>query len=273
MLDEIKIIDAHMHHVGRFKSRNEPLLDYMDKYDIDKAIITTLNQSANINLLMESGGNINQSKIFEQLNAENQLDHTEVKELVDNNKERLIGFYWFNPKKASERDWKILEDYLKNSNFKGVKTHACVDNLRIPNDFEYLAEFLIDRNLPIYFHSSSGFFYQDPIRAKDLYKFLKNYKDLKVIIGHAAFTMEYCINLLRYFRDSSNIFFETSLSVPYGIGLLIMTMGSERVIFGSDSPTATTPDIEINKFKILNLKKPILENVFYNNITNLLGEN
>jgi predicted TIM-barrel fold metal-dependent hydrolase len=52
-----------------------------------------------------------------------------------------------------------------------------------------------------------------------------------------------------------------------------MSMGSERVIFGSDSPTATTPDIEINKFKILNLKKPILENVFYNNITNLLGEN
>ena len=39
-----------------------------------------------------------------------------------------------------------------------------------------------------------------------------------------------------------------------------------------DSPAATTPDIEINKIRILNLDKKTLENVFYNNISNLIGE-
>ena len=49
-------------------------------------------------------------------------------------------------------------------------------------------------------------------------------------------------------------------------------MGQKRVMYGSDAPAATTPDIEINKIKILNLKKNVLEDVFYNNISNLIRE-
>ena len=53
---------------------------------------------------------------------------------------------------------------------------------------------------------------------------------------------------------------------------LIKIMGDHRVVYGSDAPSATNPDIEINKIKMLNLSKETLENVFYNNINKLIGE-
>ena len=47
-------------------------------------------------------------------------------------------------------------------------------------------------------------------------------------------------------------------------------MGKERVIFGSDAPPATTPDIEMRKIEILNLDKSTLEHVFHKNIESLI---
>ena len=83
---------------------------------------------------------------------------------------------------------------------------------------------------------------------------------------HAAYTMEYCVSCLKYFPKCSNVYFETSLSVPYGINILIKVMGNHRVMFGSDSPAATTPDIEINKIRILNLDlNLVLNRIFSNN--------
>ena len=84
--------------------------------------------------------------------------------------------------------------------------------------------------------------------------------------------MEYCINLLRYFTNLPNVFFETSVSIPYGIMTLIKIMGDHRVVYSSDPPSATNPDIEMNKIKMLNLSKKTQENVFYNNINKLIGE-
>ncbi len=82
--------------------------------------------------------------------------------------------------------------------------------------------------------------------------------------------MEYCINCIRYFSKMKNVYFETSTSIPYGILSLIKAMGSHRVIYGSDSPAANPPDIEIHKIICLNLDNESLKNVFYNNINNLL---
>ena len=83
--------------------------------------------------------------------------------------------------------------------------------------------------------------------------------------------MEYAINLLNYFGKSPNVYFETSLSVPYAIVMFVKAFGSERIMFGSDAPTATTPDIEIEKIRILGLDKSALEDVFYNTAMNLLN--
>ena len=52
---------------------------------------------------------------------------------------------------------------------------------------------------------------------------------------------------------------------------LIKAIGEDRVIYGSDSPAANPPDIEIQKIFCLDLDKKTLEKVFYENMNNLLG--
>ena len=276
MIDGIKIFDAHVHYLGRFKKRDESIVEYIEKFGIDKAIITTVNKHTTLekfNLLPDENSmeNFDEAMFIDHFGLKDQLDHNEVLKLVQEN-EKLFGFYWFNPKIADDDDWKLMKKYIMEYGFKGVKTQMCVDLLKVPEDLFSLAEFCIKYDVPLFLHSSVGFFFQDAFRAKDYYDFIKEFPELKCIIGHAAYSMEYCINLLRYFTNLPNVFFETSVSIPYGIMTLIKIMGDHRVIFGSDAPSATNPDIEISKIKMLNLSKKTLENVFYNNICNLIGE-
>jgi len=270
MIDGIKIFDAHTHHLGRFKRRDETLVEFLDRFNIDKAVVTTLNKSANLNAILNANRDEAESEFLDKFVQKKQYDHEEVRKMVEKNPDRLVGFYWFNPRIADDEDWKLLEKYIVDYKFKGVKTQCYVDMLKIPEDLYLLAEFCIDKDIPLFLHSGSGFFFQKSVRSKDYYKLVRKYKDLKVILGHAAFTMEYAISLLKFFAKTPNVFFETSVSIPYGIMTLIKAMGSHRVMYGSDAPTATSPDIEIDKIRILNLDERTLEDVFYNTINNLI---
>ncbi|MBD3254353.1 MAG: amidohydrolase family protein [Candidatus Lokiarchaeota archaeon] len=272
MEGNIEIFDAHMHYTGKFLNKNETLIEFMDRFGIDRAVINTLNVSANSNLLINDMKSIDDEEYGERVYENNRYDHSQILTLIKEHPERLEAFYWFNPRNAEEEDWKLLKSHILDYNFKGVKTQGTLDNLRIPDDFHALADFCLQHDIPLFFHSGQAFFYQNSYRAKDIFEFVKQYKDLQLILGHAAYTMEYLINVLRYFPNMKNVFFETSLSVPYGINVLIKVMGQKRVMYGSDAPAATTPDIEINKIKILNLKQDVLEDVFYNNINNLISE-
>ena len=272
MIDDFKVFDSHLHYLGRFKPRNESILEYMDRFGIDKAAITTLNRDASLNAIMTTGNkDANNNHIIEQFVQKEQYDHGPVRALVDAHPERLVGFFWFNPKIAEESDWKLLRTYIEQYGFKGIKTQTFVDLLKIPEDLHLLAEFCIEYDLPLFIHSGTPFFFQKPVRLKAYYRLVKRYKELKVILGHSAFTMEHTISLLRYFRGFKNVFYETSCSIPYGIMTLIKAMGSGQVIYGSDAPAATTPDIEINKIRILNLPPEIARQVFYDNFNKLIG--
>ncbi|MBD3215731.1 MAG: amidohydrolase family protein [Candidatus Lokiarchaeota archaeon] len=271
MIDGIGIFDAHMHYYGKFMKENESLIEFMDRFAIDKAIITTLKTSANQNLLFQTNEIINEKQYAENLYAKKQYEHDIVKALITKYPDRLYGFYWFNPKIADDSDWQVLRDYITKYNFKGVKTQTSLDNLDLSKDLNQLAEFCLEFDIPLYFHSGINFFFQEPFLTKNLYNFLKDYKELKFIIGHAAFTMEYMISLLRYFQGFPNVYYETSLSVPYGINVLIKMMGEDKIIYGSDSPAATPPDIEIQKIKSLNLKPETEKLIFYENVKNLIS--
>jgi len=275
MIDDIKIFDAHMHHAGRFKKREQNLIEFMDHYKIDRAMVTTLNQMTSLNSILKSDLNIDEGDFLEKFIPKGQYDHEEVRKLVNDHPDRITGFFWFNTKIATDRDWRLLEKYIDEYNFRGIKTQTFVDLLRVPQDLYQLAEFCIEKNIPLFVHSGSAFFFQKPVRSKDYFRLAKKYPELKLIIGHAAFTMEHAISLVRFFaRDSStpNVYFETSCSIPYGIMTLVKAMGTHRVLYGSDSPTATTPDIEINKIKILHFDKETQENIFYKNADRLVDK-
>ena len=177
MIDNIRIFDAHMHHKGRFKKRDEPLIDYLDKYGIDKAVITTINHSASMNQISSlSNENSNNISLHDNIDVKSQLDHKEILELTKNHPDRFIGFYWFNPKTATQNDWFVLEEFISVHGFKGVKTQPCMNLLKIPDDYLELAKFCINFDIPLCIHASGGFFFQKPYRVRDLYRLVKKFE-------------------------------------------------------------------------------------------------
>lgn len=273
MINDLRIFDAHMHIFGRFKPRNVSLTDYMDSFGIDRAIITAVNEATNLNALLTTESDIDDEEFMEKFSPSHQYDHELVRKEVGTHPERLTGFYWFNPRIATKKDWETLDKYITEYKFKGVKIQPYVDMLKVPEDLHQLAEFCVNKNVPLFAHSGTPFFFQEMIRARHYHEFIQHHQELRLVLLHSAFTMAHCINCLRYFPKISNVYFETSVSIPYGIMTLIKAMGADRVIYGSDAPAANPPDIEMQKIFLLNFDKETLEKVFYGNITKLLGEN
>ena len=212
---------------------------------------------------------------FKESMLKGQLDHTDVKMVAKKAPERFYKFFWFNPKmdpEEEEKDYQILEDHFKEG-FCGVKIHSGFHMINIPKDIIKLVSFMqdFDKNLIFYIHSLPKTSFFKGVSTKDIVNLAKNFPNLRIIVGHAANTMSYAIEVgmtLNY----ENIFFETSCSVSFGIYNLIKTIGHKKILFGSDSPTASTLPIEIEKILTLpRISKEIKQDILYNNVSRLLN--
>ena len=73
-------------------------------------------------------------------------------------------------------------------------------------------------------------------------------------------------------QEYKNVFFETSCSVSFGIYNLSRAVGHNRILFGSDSPTASTLPLEIAKITTLpRISKEQKQDILYNNVSELLS--
>lgn len=287
MRDGLRIIDAHMHYTGIFKPKNQSLIEYMDENGIDGAVMNTLNTTANMdvleklspNELMEKLKDRSKFDIFHDFAAAGQPSHNEVIELYKKYPNRIYPFFWYNSNDPNDPDQskgiQLVKDALKNG-FKGVKIQPAMivaDMDRLNKIAELLSEF----DYPIYIHPCGGVLAAsrtDPFRIADLSK--KNPK-LKIIIGHSAYTMEFVIETVLAIKSlgklSKNIYFESSVSIPFGILSYIKVFGADHVIFGSDSPPAGPWEAEYIKISRLKLPDEIKMQIFSKNIEKLLKIN
>ena len=256
------------------------MIEYMDRYNIEKAIITTINR---IKIIKENEDekekNIKDNKdIIEKLKkgmVKGQLSHQDVIELANKAPERFFKFFWFNPKfnpDEEESSYKILENHLKNHGFCGVKIHSALNMFRIPRDIIKLVSFMqeYDKDLILYIHSTPDTSFLKGVSTRDIVKVAERFPDLRILLGHSALCMEYSFDVAYNLKKFKNIYFETSASIPYGIYNIIKTVGHKRVIFGSDSPVASPIQIEIDKILTLPISDEEKQDIFYNNINKLL---
>ena len=253
----------------------------MDRFKVDKAIITTISRAKihttqkDLSTKIEEGEKISKfNDHFRDLIPKRQLDHSDVKEIVNKAPERFYKFFWFNPNmelKDEETDYQILENHFKEG-FCGVKIHSGFHMIKIPQDIIKLVSFMqgFDKNLVLYIHSLPKTAFFSGISPKDIASLAKKFPELRIIVGHAANTMSYAVEVgmtLKY----ENVFFETSCSVSFGIYNLIKTIGHQRILFGSDSPTASTLPIEIDKILTLpRISNEIKQDILYNNVSRLM---
>ncbi|MFX0033510.1 MAG: amidohydrolase family protein [Candidatus Hodarchaeota archaeon] len=280
-----KIFDAHIHTFGTFMDKNEDLISYMDNCNVEKAILTTINRAVSSKIysqaskeFKENHGDLDDFSVaFEKMKRSiptDQLDHQDVIDIAAKAPTRFYKFFWFNPKiQDKEKNYKILENHFYEG-FCGVKIHSGIHLIEIPRDILTLIEFMQDynKNFPLFIHYTPKFTAFGGISSTNIAKIASSYPELKIIIGHAALAMELAVDLSLSLRKYSNIFFETSCSIPYGILTLIRNIGHKRVIFGSDSPVTNPLKLEIDKILSLPINDEIKQDIFYNNVLALFED-
>ncbi|MFX0007577.1 MAG: amidohydrolase family protein [Candidatus Hermodarchaeota archaeon] len=254
----------------------------MDHYNVEKAIITTINRAKYHQKQKEYASKIDGRDNFntylddfKSLMPKGQLSHKDVIELAKKSPERFYKFFWFNPKlnlEEEEENYKILEDHFKKG-FIGVKIHGSFNFFKFPEEIFKLVTFMqnYDKEFILFIHSHPKTRFHDGSEPQDIAKLAKRFPELKIIVGHAAYCMEYAVLISVILKKFDNIYFETSCSASLGIYNLIKTIGHKKIIFGSDSPTTSTLPIEIEKIlSIPRISNDIKQDIFYNNVSDLL---
>ncbi|MFX1378745.1 MAG: amidohydrolase family protein [Promethearchaeota archaeon] len=280
--NDFKIFDAHLHTYGIFLAPHADVVSYMDHYNVEKAFITTINRAKihqkqrEVVSIVDDRDNLTKYiDNFKEIIPKGQLNHNDVIDIAKKAPERFYKFFWFNPKLNSEEEeenYKLLEDHFKR-NFIGVKIHGSFNFFKFPKEILKLVSFMqdYDKRIILFIHSHPKSKFHNGSEPQEIAKLANRFPDLKIIVGHAAFCMEYAYSVAILLKKYNNIYFETSCSVSLGIYNLVKTLGHKRVIFGSDSPTTSTLPIEIEKIlslpRISNEEK---QDIFYNNVLNLL---
>jgi len=281
---QYKIFDAHLHTYGTFLAKDDDLISYLDRHNVQKAIITTVNRAASSKIYAtddngtgEEVSNENRVKrAFENLRkmTKDQLDHQDVISISNLDSERFLKFFWFNPKIDREEDdknFRILENHFKMG-FCGVKIHPGIHLIKVPRDIISLASFMqeYNKNFPLYIHFTPKFSAFGGISSKNLAKLAQSFPNLNIILGHAGLAMEFAIDFGLSLKQYKNIYFETSCSIPYAILSLIKTVDHKRLLFGSDAPVTNPLQLEIDKILCLPISNDQKQDIFYNNTNNLV---
>ncbi len=280
---DFDVFDAHLHTYGTFLKTEKDLISYMDKYNVKKAILTTINRKGTAKSFIrttnspetdDKGKMEHALENMRKMAQSGQLPHDDVNEIANNAPKRFYKFFWFNPNFNPEEEdgYKILENHFVQR-FCGVKIHSAFHFVKIPKDIIKLCEFLqdFDERFVLFIHSTPKYWLFSGISGMDIAKLAKKFPKLRIIVGHAAYSMEYGFETGIVLKSYNNVFFETSCCPALGIFNLVKTVGHERILFGSDAPVTSTLEIELLKILSLPINRAQKQDILYNNTSQLLG--
>ena len=240
----MKKIDAHT-HIGNFGGwaglsfTKERLIEQMDEFEVEKTFLCPSNFQNN----------------------------DDVVDAVQAYPDRIVPFVWVNP--ALDDVEKKLEKYINQEGFKGIKMQPLFDSFVADDPVVYpVMDFARAYNVPVFIHCG-----HPPFSLPwSIALLAEQYQDVKVTMihmghGHGV----YSDASLKTARRYNNLYLEMS-GMPMGskIKEAYETVGSDRIMFGIDSPFHH-PTVEIQKVLSCGLDEKAQQDVFYNNAKKLLG--
>ncbi len=242
-----RIIDSHC-HVGQSPYVDQPvetLLAEMDEAGVEKAIICAIGSHLVIN---------------------NEEGNDFISGVVKKHPDRFLGFASVNPwygEKAVEE----LKRSITGLGLSGLKLHPVLQGFQANEKIVFpVIEEAIRLGVWIYIHSGTPVC-SLPLQILEL---AQKYPEAKFIMGHMG-GADFFLDVPEPCAKVSNVYLETSLTChPVFVKEAIEKLGSERVMFGSDSPTSDMKT-EIEKIKVLNLSDKELNNVLWRNAHRLFG--
>ncbi len=280
MIDGFKVYDAHMHHSGIFLPKGTSILDYMDSNGIDGAVVNTLNTQANLSsFTSQDPGSIKQQakdpgyELFKDFRLAGQPDHAMVDQILKKAPGRVFPFFWYNPADPADGDQQRGLSKLQGAldrGYKGVKIQLAMTPCPVAR-LDPVARLAADASVPVFVHLSSGLLAgagkTDPF---DIAELARRNPRTTFIVGHAASTMEFCIETVVATVGLKNVIFETSVSILYGIMVYVKLFGPDRVVFGSDSPAACPFMTEYQKMRALDFPPDVKQKMLAGNLERIL---
>jgi predicted TIM-barrel fold metal-dependent hydrolase len=210
--------------------------------------------------------------IFTDFQKAGQPSHEEVEKLMQKAPDRIFPFFWYNPIDPADPDQQkglSKVQYALGHGYRGVKLQMAMTYCPVEKLYP-IAQLCEEASIPLYVHPSGGVFRARRTNPFEILTLAEHYPKLKIILGHAGYSMEFVIEAILACIGASNIYFETSLSVPFGIITYIKLAGARRVLFGTDAPSAGPFRIEYDKIAFLNISEKEKTQILSKNIEKLL---
>lgn len=240
------IIDAQC-HLGdgrRFQISSRKLLTQMDANQVGRAVIAPVDQFVAV------------------FNREgNDYILNEAREHADRFLPMITANPWFG-RQAVEEVQRGFE-----AGAVGLKLHPGLQGFQITDEIVYpLMEMAQLQQRPVYFHTGT------PVTSMPLQltELALRFPEVKMIMGHMAFS-DFWNDVADATRAAPNIYLETSSHWPSFIVEMVQTFGSERILFGSDSPM-NLMELEIEKIVRHIENQNDRENILHRTAETLFGK-
>lgn len=162
--------------------------------------------------------------------------------------DRVIQFVWATT--GIKNISTYLDQKYRDWDFKGVKMHQCWENFSVDSGFFHeVAAWSESHDLPLFIHLLSD------KEAHKLIAYKKKHPKLKLIVAH-LFGIELFIKA--NFKDEQ-LYFDTSpsqLVSDYRLKMAIDFVGSNKILFGTDTPYGAKDNLRHSLNRIKNLDIP-----------------
>ena len=257
--NNFKIVDTHF-HIGNYVSSS--VYACYDNLDME------VSKSLNFKKIIV----IHNSFFFD-------LDYgiRETINFLKNNLKFAYGYLVYNPHHINKSISIIEKNYGKN-NIVGVKMHPEDHQCFITDSrYEKLWKIASSKDIPIVSHTWNPDVpskYQKYADALLFEKIIKKFPKLKVILGHAGAKDYYYFEVIKMLKRNKekNIYVDLAGDIFYRgmVELFVKEIGSEKILFGTDTPWIDPTFTVIN---VINseISKKDKEDIFYNNAVGLFN--
>jgi len=218
-IDDMEVIDSHAHH--HLKGHDDNIVAFMPKSDA--AGIIERNRRLGVNITCSSPW-------IGIWDSESEIGNLSTKEAIEEFPQEFIGYATFDPRYVT--DWKNeLKRVYEEFGMLGMKPYFPRTNIPY-NDKLYKSwyEYGNKHHLFALMHMSDNF-------TKEMEDLAKKYPKISFLLAHSGWTYDVAKKHVKLAKKFPNVFCEiTFTSVTNGIiEYMVKEIGSERVIYGSDS--------------------------------------
>ncbi|MCK5684230.1 amidohydrolase family protein [bacterium] len=250
------IIDSHTHigSISQFHLPEQMLLDSMEKYSIDLAIVSNL----------EGNEFDSERKLIDPQISQFNVNEKVVR-LRNRSIDRIKGLYWIKPH-TEDFDSSVEEYLIKNKDtFCGFKIHPFHSHCSPLDDRLFPWYILAEKlNFPIVVHSSDDEYSHPEL----LFRTAQKYTNLTFVMVHLGLGTDN-MDAIEYVKIQDNLIGETTWVNADNAFKAVKVCGSRKIMFGTDAPIAG-PDTYAEYFELMRRFKLCLtteefDNVFYRN--------